>query len=61
MVANEMTWDSRGGIIVDAVGLARGGSQAIPRWPDQEAPEAKYWVANEALLILQSVYILEKV
>ena len=43
--------DSRGGAHVDAVGLARGRSHAIPPWPDQQAHEAKYWVANEALAI----------
>ena len=36
---------------MDALGLARGIGHAIPPWPDQEADEAKYWVANEALAI----------
>ena len=36
---------------MDAVGLARGRSHAIPPWPDQEAHEAKCWVTNEALAI----------
>ena len=31
------------------VGLARGRNHAIPPRPDQEAHEAKYGVANEAL------------
>ena len=57
MGAHGMTWDSWGGARVDAVGLARGRSHAIPPWPHQEAHEAKYWVANEAL----AIYILAKV
>ena len=39
-----------------AVGLARGNSHTIPPWPDQEAYEAKYWAANEAL----AIYFLAK-
>ena len=39
-----------------AVGLARGRSYAIPPRPDQEAHEAKFWIANEALAILRSIY-----
>ena len=42
---------------MDAVGLARGRSHAIPPWPDKEAQEAKYWIAHEAL----AIYILAKV
>ena len=40
-----------------AVGLARSRSHAIPLWPDQEAHEANYRVANEAL----AIYFLAKV
>ena len=54
MGAHGMTLDSRGGAYVDAVGLARGRSRARRPWLDQEAHEAKYWVANEAL----AIYIL---
>ena len=36
---------------MDAVGLVRGRSHDIPPWPDQEAHEARYRVANEALPI----------
>ena len=57
MGAHEMTWDSRGRVYVDAVGLARGRNHAIPPWPDQKAHEAKYCFANEAL----AVYIRVKV
>ena len=46
-----MTWDSRGGAYVDAVGFARGRSHAIPSWHDQEAHKAKDWVAKEVLTI----------
>ena len=42
---------------VDAVGVARGRGHAITSWPDPEAHEAKYWVANEAL----AIYIPAKV
>ena len=41
---------------MDAVGLACGRSHAIPSWPDEEAHEAKYWVANEVL----AIYIVAK-
>ena len=51
MGAHGMTWDSRRRVYVDAAGLARGRSHAILPWPDQEAHEAKYWDANEALAI----------
>ena len=51
MGAHEMTYDSRGEAYVDAIRLGRGRSQAIPPWPDKEAHEAKYWVANETLAI----------
>ena len=37
---------------MDAVGLTRGRSHAIPPWPDQKAHEATDWVAKEALAIL---------
>ena len=50
MGGHGITLDSRGGAYVDAVGLARGSSDVMSPWPDQEALEAKYWVANEALL-----------
>ena len=42
MRAHGMTRDSRGGAYVDAVGLTRGRSHAIPPWLDLEAHEAKY-------------------
>ena len=51
-----MTWESRDDAYLDAVGLARGRSDAIPPWLDQEAHEAKYRVANEAL----AIYFLAK-
>ena len=41
---------------VDALGLARGRSHAIPPWPDQEAHEANDWVANEDLAIYLEGY-----
>ena len=42
---------------MDAVGLARSRSHAIPPRPDHEALEGKYWMANEAL----AIYFLAKV
>ena len=38
--AQGMAYNSRGGAYVDAVGLARGWSHAIPPWPDQKVHEA---------------------
>ena len=36
---------------MDAVRIARGRSHATPPWPDQEAHEANYRVADEALAV----------
>ena len=52
--ANGMTWDSRGEAYVDAVGLARGRSHAIPPWPDQEAYEANDWVAKSGDIYVEA-------
>ena len=49
--AHGMASDSRGGAYEDVVGLARGRIHAITPWPDQEAHEAKYRVANEVVAI----------
>ena len=57
MGAQGVTKHSRGGAYVDAVGVAGHRSHAIPPWPDPEAHEEKYWVANEAL----AIYFLAKV
>ena len=50
MRTHGMSWGSRDGAYVDAVGLTRHTSHAIPPLPDQEA-HAKYRVAKEALAI----------
>ena len=42
---------------MDAVGVVRGRSLAIPPWPDQEAHKTIYWVVNEAV----AIYVQAKV
>ena len=51
MGAHGMTWDYQGGACANVVRPARGRSHAILPWPDEEAHEAKYRLANDALAI----------